>query len=344
MKRLILALALMLLPQIAWAACANSWTVKDGAGASQTFCRGTDGGTNLISYFTILDPAGTNTAGVTAGSALKVDASATTQPVSGTVTANAGTNLNTSALALDASVAALSLAQASSTSGQKGVLAQGSVTTAAPTYTTAQTSPINLTTGGGVRVDISTVAGAAAAQGQFVSLGALGAATAVDQNSGTKSAGSQRIVIATDDVAHAAWGQGATAAAPPAGAQYLGTSQSGLLAGVVTCDSYVTLHVTTATDTLVVQGVSAKTIKICGAKANFAGTATYKLQNTASTNANCSSTLTQIGPLISGVANVDQGWYNPIWGGMKNTSANGLCVTSTGTGGFDLEVWYTQGS
>jgi len=36
--------------------------------------------------------------------ALKVDGSAVTQPVSGTVTANAGTNLNTSALALDATL------------------------------------------------------------------------------------------------------------------------------------------------------------------------------------------------------------------------------------------------
>lgn len=41
---------------------------------------------------------GTDTALVSAGGALIVDASATTQPVSGTVTANAGTNLNTSAL------------------------------------------------------------------------------------------------------------------------------------------------------------------------------------------------------------------------------------------------------
>lgn len=39
---------------------------------------------------------------VTSGGAVKTDASATTQPVSGTVTANAGTNLNTSALATSA--------------------------------------------------------------------------------------------------------------------------------------------------------------------------------------------------------------------------------------------------
>lgn len=44
---------------------------------------------------------GTNEATVTAGNALKVDGSAVTQPVSGAITANAGTNLNTSALALE---------------------------------------------------------------------------------------------------------------------------------------------------------------------------------------------------------------------------------------------------
>lgn len=43
-------------------------------------------------------------------------------------------------------------AQGSTTSGQTGPLVQCSVTTAAPTYTTAQTSPLNCTTGGSARV------------------------------------------------------------------------------------------------------------------------------------------------------------------------------------------------
>jgi len=43
------------------------------------------------------------------------------------------------------------VAQGSTTSGQSGVLSQGAVTTAAPTYTTAQTSPLSLTTGGDLR-------------------------------------------------------------------------------------------------------------------------------------------------------------------------------------------------
>lgn len=45
--------------------------------------------------------AGSNKAQITAANALKVDGSAVTQPISGTVTANAGTNLNTSSLALE---------------------------------------------------------------------------------------------------------------------------------------------------------------------------------------------------------------------------------------------------
>lgn len=83
---------------------------------------------------------------------------------SGSVTANAGTNLNTSALALEsggnlASIKTntdnLNLSQGSSTSGQKGALIQAAVTTAAPSYTNAQTSPLSLTTAGALRVDSS---------------------------------------------------------------------------------------------------------------------------------------------------------------------------------------------
>lgn len=117
--------------------------------------------------------------GIASMTALKVDGSATTQPVSGTITANAGTgnftvvqatasNLNanvsgtitanigtTNGLALDASVNSLLVAQGSTTSGEKGTLIQGAVSTVSPTYTTAQTNPLSLTTAGALRVDAS---------------------------------------------------------------------------------------------------------------------------------------------------------------------------------------------
>ena len=103
-----------------------------------------------------------NTANTTAwkvdGSAVTQPVSGTfwqaTQPVSGTVTANAGTNLNTSALALDTSVNGVIVAQGSTTSGEKGPMVQGAVTTNAPSYTTAQTSPLSLDTAGLLRASL----------------------------------------------------------------------------------------------------------------------------------------------------------------------------------------------
>jgi hypothetical protein len=60
-----------------------------------------------------------------------------------------------SGAATDASVTALQVSQGSTTSGQKGDLVQGAVTTGAPTYTTGQTSPLSLTATGALRVDAS---------------------------------------------------------------------------------------------------------------------------------------------------------------------------------------------
>lgn len=112
--------------------------------------------------------------------ALKVDGSAVTQPVSGTVTANAGSGTMlvdgsahtqpvsgtfwqatqpvsgtvavSNAFALDSSVNGILVAQVSTTSGQSGPLVQGAVTTSAPSYTTAKTSPLSLDTSGNLRV------------------------------------------------------------------------------------------------------------------------------------------------------------------------------------------------
>ena len=82
----------------------------------------------------------------TLAGALRVDASATTQPVS-IATLPALT-------AGSAVIGVTGVAQASTTSGQSGELIQGAVTTGNPTYTTAQTAPISLTTSGAVRTII----------------------------------------------------------------------------------------------------------------------------------------------------------------------------------------------
>jgi len=103
--------------------------------------------------------------------------------------ANAGTNLNTSLLALESgnlstisgNTSLLVNSQASTTSGQKGVLDLTATTTAAPTYSDGTSNPMSTTLKGSVRMDTASLAG-----------------TAIDTNSGNKSAGTQRFVLATD--------------------------------------------------------------------------------------------------------------------------------------------------
>lgn len=177
--------------------------------------------------------------GIASMTALKVDGSATTQPVSGTVTANAGTgtfavsgtvtanagtNLNTSLLALESGgnlasiktdVDNLSLSQASTTSGQKGNLTLTATTTSAPTYVTAQSNPLSTTTSGALRIDLGAttanttaikVDGSAVTQpvsiagNQAVNVAQINGVTPLMGN-GTSGTGAQRVVIASDNTA-----------------------------------------------------------------------------------------------------------------------------------------------
>ena len=90
--------------------------------------------------------AGANTIGAISNTSFGI--SGTLPAFAATPTVNLGT-LN--GAATDASVVGLQVAQGSTTSGQKGGLTLGAVTTAAPAYTTAQSSPLSLTTFGALR-------------------------------------------------------------------------------------------------------------------------------------------------------------------------------------------------
>jgi len=86
MRRLLLA-ALAVVSLGAVIGYAANYTATQGVGT--TFFSFTNAAVNLPGI-AILDSTGTNPASVSASNALKVDGSAVTQPVSGTVTANAG--------------------------------------------------------------------------------------------------------------------------------------------------------------------------------------------------------------------------------------------------------------
>lgn len=170
---------------------ADNIPVTPGSGKTVATDEVVDGvlGTVQVQYVKIMDGTidGTTKAAVGANG-LKVDGSGATQPISGTVTANIGT---TNGLALDATVSALQVSQGSSTSGEKGTLVLGAVTTAAPTYTTAQSSPFSLDTAGNLRVS-NTPSGV-----QTTNVSQLNGTT-ISVNSGNKDNGTLRVVLATD--------------------------------------------------------------------------------------------------------------------------------------------------
>jgi hypothetical protein len=101
------------------------------------------------------------------------------------------------------------LAQGSTTSGQTGSLSMGAVTTSAPTYTTAQTSPLSLTTAGALRVDNSAntqpVSGSLTNISGTISL-PTGAATSANQATANTSLGAVAAVLGTTSDASSATG------------------------------------------------------------------------------------------------------------------------------------------
>ena len=97
--------------------------------------------------------------GVTGGVAMPVSGAffQATQPVSGTFFQ---TTQPVSAAALPLPTgAATGVASASTTAGQSGTLAMGATTSSVPSYTTAQTNPLSLTTSGALRSDLTTING-----------------------------------------------------------------------------------------------------------------------------------------------------------------------------------------
>jgi hypothetical protein len=77
---------------------------------------------------------------------------------------------NTSLSTIATNTTGLVVAQGSTTAGESGQLTMGAVTTAAPTYTTGQTSPLSLDTAGNLRVTGGNVAQASTTAGQTGSL------------------------------------------------------------------------------------------------------------------------------------------------------------------------------
>lgn len=139
--------------------------------------------------------------------------------------------------ATEATLAKLTQTQGSTTSGQSGPLVQGAVTTSDPTYTTAQTDPLSLTTVGRLRTDVTgNVASGTSDSGHPVKTAGI---INVD---GTLFTNGHRINTQMNE----------------AGSTY--TDHSGRLASYSAFSSFTTAAL--ATDIFTITGSATKTVKI----------------------------------------------------------------------------------
>lgn len=148
MRRLLTALLLLMSCVTLWAAD-NAVILTPGTGVTM---RSTDVGAGVQSSNVILSS--------TSGGGTAIYGTA------GTANANVIT-IQGIASGTTVPVTATGLAQGSTTAGQTGSLVMGAVTTAAPSYTTAQTSPASLTTAGDLRTVFSNTTLAVTNAGTF---------------------------------------------------------------------------------------------------------------------------------------------------------------------------------
>lgn len=244
----------------------------------------------------------TTEANVTSGR-LHVDGSGVTQPVSGTVTANAGTGTFFDGIIRDGTG---DTTQANVTSGRLNV------------------------DGSGVTQPVSGTVTANAGTGNFgvnqVQIGGVSIST----GNGTAGTGVQRVAIVSDNSAISGMGVGATGAAPPANAGFVGGLGSGatggFLRGVAVCDSFVNVNVNTATTTLLVTGVSGRHVRICSL--SLVTAAANNVALISGTGATCGTGTTG----MNGGTSAASGWNFGANGGLSQGSGIGQINQTNATG------------
>lgn len=241
----------------------------------------------------------------------------------GTVTVNAGTNLNTSLLALEsggniASIATNTtlLSQGSTTSGQTGRLVLGAVTTAAPSYTTTQTSPFSLTTAGRLRIDGSgttqPVSGTFWQATQPISAASLPLPTGATTNAGITGVNSKTLSDVVTTMGNPIQEGGHV-----------------IVSSIATAVTYFTANITTSTTT-VISSTSGSLHTVVIATRGVGST--FKCYDNASTAS---------GTVVTGTIDTTLSTTSFTYDARL---ANGLTCVSTGATPADLLVSYSDGT
>jgi hypothetical protein len=204
-----------------------------------------------------------------------------------------------------------------------------------------------LETGGNlaaIKNDADTLAGAVSGSLFQVNVSKLNATT-IDTNSGNKSAGTQRVVIATDqpnltsalNVAESTL-DGALSSSKLNTRNYFSTGNADTQPHV--CGSYKYVHITSATDTQIVAASGSTTIYVCDFEFSVGAVATNFYLEKATTGT-C-ATLTQLGILHNGQIGMTAKASNAFYRGLNTGSSAQLCVNTSAAGPLDIGVFYDQ--
>lgn len=107
------------------------------------------------------------------------------------------------------------------------------------------------------------------------------------------------------------------------------------------CASHVYKHITTATDTQLVAGVSGSKVCVCDYEFSFGGTGNAYLEY--STTGTCASP-TQMTMAWYGAVNIGKAASNPYYRGLTTPASAQLCVNTSGAVSFDIAIYYDQGA
>lgn len=227
---------------------------------------------------------------------------------------------------------------------QKGV--HTNLRNQAGTEVGTSTTPLQVTlanTGANTNKILVTPDSVALPANQSVNVAQINGVTPL-MGAGNTGTGSPRVTIATDQAALAGMGVGATAAAPPANANYIAGITSGatgglLSGGIPVCDSQAFLDMTTATTTELVALTTSRTIHVCHIRVISNGTTTFTFKR--GTGTNCGTGTTSIDNAIELTAQVGfiagTGFGEVLNGGA---SANALCVTNSAAVNLHVFVRY----
>lgn len=142
--------------------------------------------------------------------------------------------------------------------------------------------------------------------------------------------------------AHA--GAGATGAAPPANANYMGalsgSTTGGLTTGLIACDSTAIYDASTTGSTELVALASGKSIYVCGYSIIAGGTVNVKLIT--GTGTACATGSSNKTPAFQLTAQAGIADGAPFFRGLKTASGGALCINASGAVAAQAIVYYAQ--